>query len=123
MLKSDLITKLSQNHENTYTFQTNMKDIKSFTVEELTKFINSQSDDRPVDMNQPNGDYDCGCVLVHFGRHYFHRQIKGVSFNNIENDRKQLLSGEHEVFHLITFLVNRKPKNYGEVKRILKNYN
>lgn len=99
-----------------------MKKIQTFSINELTTFINSQLDDRPVDMNQPNGDQDCGCVLVHFGRHYFHRQIGPVSFSGVVNDRNQRLIGDNDVNQLINKLIHQKPKTYGEVKKILKNY-
>lgn len=99
-----------------------MKDDKTFTLEELKAFINLQPDDRPIDMDQIYGDCGCGCVLVHFGRKFFHRKIVTVGFAHIFNDRGQYLCGLAGVWGLIGLLLRKRPTTYGQAKQILKNY-
>lgn len=38
------------------------------TFQQLKDFINSQPDDRPVDMCQNMNSEECGCVMIHYGR-------------------------------------------------------
>jgi hypothetical protein len=93
-----------------------------FTFQELADFIGQQSDTRPVHMGITDDTYNCGCVLIHFGRRYFHRNIKAVGFRLILNDRDQYLTGDDKTFDFIDMLIKKKPKTYKQVKKYLSNF-
>lgn len=42
--------------------------MKTFTLEQLKAFVNSQPPERTVDMNQSNSTDSCGCLLVQFAK-------------------------------------------------------
>jgi hypothetical protein len=95
---------------------------KTFTFKQLSEFINSQLDDRPVNMEQSYGDEDCGCILVHFGRHLSHRKIKDVGYNIINTDRSYVYMGDYDTRCFIDDVIDRKPQTYGEVKKYLTRF-
>jgi hypothetical protein len=97
---------------------------KNFKFSDLADFINSQNDDRFIEMTGEQM-LDCGCVLTHFGRHKTHTPIIDVGFTFFKNDRQQVCYIEdydNRCFRFITDLIDRKVKSYEQAKKIIQKY-
>jgi hypothetical protein len=96
---------------------------KNFKFSDLADFINSQNDDRFIEMTGEQ-ILDCGCVLTHFGRYKTHTPITSIGFTFFTNNRQQVCYIEDRDICLafISELINKKVKNYKMAKKILMNY-
>jgi len=99
-----------------------MKKDKIFTYNDLKQFVLSQRDDRPIVMNVADDPYNCGCVLAHYARKIFKKQVTNVGFAMAVAGKTYLCASTDDyskVFDYVSKLVYRRIENYGQAKRLL----
>lgn len=92
------------------------------TKETLTDFIMRQPDNRIVEMHEASSDYDCGCVLVQFGREELGADNFSCGIRSLRSGDELIAMGDDWVRHIIGELLSTttRPLNYGLVKQIVK---
>jgi hypothetical protein len=98
-----------------------------YTFEELKDFVNSQPDEKVVDMNDNYG-INTGCVLMQFVKSKNYQDTDGCGYDTIYLRAGQKLmpvseSVSNYVITIISDCINKKVKNYKEVKEILSKIN
>lgn len=93
----------------------------TITREELEDFIMAQSPDRPVNMDEYTSNYECGCVMVHYGKELLgFDDFKCMSYgfySKINNKELAFLTTG------IGTIINtpwKDIKNYGDIQKYLK---
>ncbi len=112
---------------------------KTITFQELAAFINSQPDEREINMSSNMGCEVCGCILVHFTKENIPENILnktpswGCGYDSSGGSIYPDGTNVETVFHLefdvaddyITTCASfaKRVHNYKQAKEILKNYN
>lgn len=94
---------------------------KKISLEEMRDYILAQPDDRPVDMLMNNNRKDqCGCVMIEYARdHDIPCSSVGTrTFFRIGAESDAEL--DFQMRDLIEGAFNARPKNFGELKQLLK---
>ncbi len=96
----------------------------TLTKQQVIDFINSQPDDREVNMNQNDSEDSCGCLLIHLARQYYpdYKERFSASYTFVSPDT--ISSEEDGYFKLITdsvalFIVgtNKQATTYKDLKQ------
>lgn len=96
---------------------------KIITNQEFIDFINSQPDNRSIDMLDDNGD-GCGCVMIHYGQDvlkYSRPSAGTVCIWEKNNFDETVVQMEKDIFNFIPNSYWESIKNYGDVKKLLHN--
>ncbi len=93
---------------------------KNFDFKQLSAFVQSQKDDRPIVMSLGNDPYNCGCILAHFGRKVGKRNITSIGFSHFKDDRNQFYNGDSKVFVFISEAARLRIRNYEQAKKLLQ---
>jgi hypothetical protein len=99
--------------------------------EEFLEFIEAQPDTRLINMRQPASYIgDCGCIMVHFGKHKQPNRDLGCSFDSINFRKWQENKREYEtdisyilskkMCNLVKLAFNLDIKNYGSLKELIR---
>lgn len=96
------------------------------TFEEFADFIRSQPDERPVNMREATSGAECGCLLIHFGRHKnfsFDSNYKATwsALFNVRGERFDFINYEKCVDYIDQAIVN-EIKSYAEAKQLLNGH-
>lgn len=85
------------------------------TTREILDFINSQPDDRRVNMSHNSYNDSCRCVMVHYGKDILGLSEFECGWSNIDSGKCTYYL-EERIDKIINFHGIR-PVNYGEVKQ------
>lgn len=100
-----------------------MPNNNTFTFQELSDFVNSQKDDRKINMHGAvvADNESVGCILVHFGRKKYHEKIDRVGYNSIftKRNNRTVLSNCNQVSAFIQSCIRKNITNYRQAKQIL----
>ena len=99
----------------------------NYSFQELKDFVNSQPDDKKVDMSDNNG-IDTGCVLIQFAKNKNCQNISGCCYNTIYMKEGKRLAPDSEsdsdsIAYIILNCINKQVKKYKEVKEIFREQN
>lgn len=103
------------------------------TKQQLLDFVNTQSDDRPIDFNQNESFEECGCLMVHYGKEVLCKSLftcdnsrwwelvskDGLTKANFSKGPIAILEKDYLIFFDIV-RNSLSIKTYGELKKNLR---
>ncbi len=99
-----------------------MKTTINLSNEQVIEFINKQPDSRPVNFDEPNGNDECGCLLIHLFKERFPKDTNvSCAFQNVKSAFNELnIDGNVVVF--LDKDQEEKKKTGDECARAIKTY-
>jgi hypothetical protein len=88
---------------------------------DLKDFINSQPDDRLLNMDQPHSNESCGCILVHYGKEVLQLDKSfGCGLDVIECLPAPVYSRFYFEEPTYEFILDFKGRTYSEAKEYIR---